>query len=274
VISTPLDASGPLFIEQQAASGLFEDMTALHLPTLEAMPELAAEAEQERAQNPRRYAREWLGEYTSDQDSFPIDAFDACVDPDYLPLYADPGRAVVLALDGAVCRDSMALVGVDGDWNLIYAREWKPPKGRTIDHRRVLTELLELSHRFTVALVAYDQPRGLVLDGLAAGLPMLPVSQAASRLGGTMARHAAALVEALHERRLRLYPVPGAPPARRPLTVLRPIGRRPAREAADQGPNRLGSRAGNGVRRPCRLGTGVPQLVGIRARFRARFWLR
>jgi hypothetical protein len=211
VISTPLDASGPFFeLEQQAASGLFEDMTALHLPTLEAMPELAAEAERERAQNPRRYAREWLGEYTSDQDSFPIDAFDACVDSDYLPPNADPGRPVVLAVDGAVSRDSMALVGVDGDWNLIYAREWKPPKGGTIDHRAVLSELLALSRRFSVAVVAYDpaQIHGLVLDGLAAGLPMLPVSQAAGRFGGTMARHAAALVEALHERRLRLFPCP------------------------------------------------------------------
>jgi hypothetical protein len=211
VISSPLGPFGPFFeLEQQAASGLFEDMAALHLPTLEAMPELADEAERERARNPRRYEREWLGEYTSDEESFPIDAFDACIDPEYVPPYADPGRAIVLVLDGAVSHDSMALVGVDGDWNLIYAREWRPPKAGTIDHRRVLTELLELSRRFSVAIVAYDpaQIHGLVLDGLAAGLPMLPVSQAAGRSGGTMARHAASLVEALHERRLRLYPYP------------------------------------------------------------------
>ena len=47
---------------------------------------------------------------------------------------------MVFALDGAVSRDSMALVGVDGDWNLLYARAWHPPPGGTIDHREVLAE--------------------------------------------------------------------------------------------------------------------------------------
>ena len=174
------------------------------------MPELAGEAERERLRNPRRFAREWLGEYTSGEESFPIDAYDACVDPEYRPPQADPGRLAVFALDGAVCRDAMALVGIDLDWNLIYARAWHPPKGGTIDHREVLAEMLDLSRRFAVMVFAYDpsQIHGLVLDALSAGLPMLPVSQAAGRAGGTMARHAAALVEALHERRLRLYPCP------------------------------------------------------------------
>lgn len=185
-------------------------MTALHLPTLEAMPELAGEAERERLRNPRRFAREWLGEYTSGEESFPIDAFDSCVDSEHRPPQADPGRFAVFALDGAVSRDAMALVGIDLDWNLIYARAWHPPTGGTIDHREVLAELLDLSRRFPVLVFAYDpsQVHGLVLDALSAGLPMLPVSQAAGRAGGTMARHATALVEALHERRLRLYPCP------------------------------------------------------------------
>jgi Terminase large subunit, endonuclease domain len=211
VISTPLDASGPFFeLEQQAASGQFQDMAALHLPTLEAMPQLAAEAERERVRNPRRFQREWAGEYSSGEESFPIAAFDACVDPAYAPPAADPGRVCVFALDGAVSRDSMALVGVDGDWNLVYARAWHPPRGGTIDHREVLEELLGLGQRFAIGAVAYDpaQIHGLVLDALAAGLPMLQVSQAAGRAGGTMARHAAALVESLHERRLRLFPHP------------------------------------------------------------------
>src|SRR5438105_2632513 len=102
----------------------------------------------------------------------------------------------------------MALVGVDWGWNLIYAHAWHPPRGGTIDHREVLTELIDLTRRFTVLVIAYDpaQIHGLVLDGLSAGLPMMSVSQAAGRAGGTMARHAAALVEAMYERRLRLYP--------------------------------------------------------------------
>jgi hypothetical protein len=211
VISTPLDASGPFYeLERQAASGQFSDMTALHLPTLDAMPQLATEAERERSRNPRRFQREWLGEYSSGDEMFPLSAYDACVDPDYQPPAADPQRLAVFALDGAVSRDAMALVGVDLDWNLIYARAWHPPKGGTIDHREVLAELVELSHRFAVVVIAYDpsQIHGLVLDALHAGLPMLPVSQAAGRAGGTMARHAAALVEALHERRLRLFAAP------------------------------------------------------------------
>ena len=102
VISTPLDAAGAFYeLEQQAASGAFADMAALHLPTLEAMPALAGEAERERLRNPRRFAREWEGEYTSDEESFPIDAFDGCVDPDYLPPHADPKRLAVFALAGA-----------------------------------------------------------------------------------------------------------------------------------------------------------------------------
>ena len=104
----------------------------------------------------------------------------------------------------------MALVGIDFDWNLLYARAWHPPRGGSIDHREVLEELLRLSRRFRIAAVAYDPAtiHGLVLDAHAEGLPMLPVSQAAGRGGGTMARHASALVEALHTRRLRLFPHP------------------------------------------------------------------
>jgi hypothetical protein len=180
------------------------------MPTLAAMPQFAAEAERERARNPRRFQREWLGEYSSGEESFPLAAYDACLDPDYQPPYVDPGRLAVFALDGAVSHDAMALVGIDADLNLIYAQAWHPPKGGTIDHREVLDELLDLARRFALLVVAYDpsQIHGLVLDGLRAGLPMLPVSQAAGRLGGTMARYAAALVEALHERRLRLYDAP------------------------------------------------------------------
>jgi Terminase large subunit, endonuclease domain len=210
-VSTPLDAAGAFYeLERQAASGRFGDMAAIHLPTVEAMPQLHEEAERERLRNPRRYLREWAGEYSSDEESFPLAAFDACVDPDYQPPDADPGRVSVFALDGAVSRDAMALVGVDAGWNLIYARAWHPPKGGTIDHGQVLAELLDLAERFAIVIVAYDpnQVHGLVLDALQAGLPMVPVSQAAGRAGGTMARHAAAFVEALHERRLRLYPSP------------------------------------------------------------------
>ncbi|HXH89845.1 MAG TPA: terminase TerL endonuclease subunit [Gaiellaceae bacterium] len=210
-ISTPLDASGPFYeFEQQAASGQFDDMVALHLPTLEAMPHLAVEAERERARNPRRFEREWLGEYSSGEETFPLHAYDACVDPDYQPPAADPDRLAVFALDGAVSRDTMALVGVDLDWNLIYARAWHPPKGGTIDHREVLSQIVELTHRFNVVVIAYDpsQIHGLVLDALQVGLPMLSVSQAAGRAGGTMARHASALVEAMYERRLRLFASP------------------------------------------------------------------
>jgi hypothetical protein len=209
VISTPLDAAGAFYeLEQQAASGQFDDMAALHLPTIEAMPRLAAEAERERARNPRRFQREWLGEYTAGEESFPIAAFDACIDPDYLPPEADPQRLAVFALDGAVSRDSMALVGIDFDWNLLYVRAWHPPRGGTIDHRHVLAKLIDVSRGFGTIAVAYDpaQIHSLVLDALAAGLPMIPLSQAAGRAGGTMARHASALVEALHERRLRLFP--------------------------------------------------------------------
>jgi hypothetical protein len=208
VISTPLDAAGAFFeLEQQAASAQFDDMAVLHLPTIDAMPRLAAAAERERARNPRRFQREWLGEYTSGDESFPIEAFDACVDPTYVAPAADPERAVVFGLDGAVFRDSMALVGIDVDWNLVYARAWHPPHGGTIDHREVLAELIDLASRFDIVAVAYDpaQIHGLVLGGHAAGVPMMPVSQAAGRAGGTMARHASALVEALHQRRLRLF---------------------------------------------------------------------
>ncbi len=209
VISTPLDAAGAFHeLERQAASVQFSDMAALHLPTIEARPDLAAEAERYRARNPRQFAREWLGEYTSEDEAFPLDVFDACVVADYQAPYADPTRPIVLALDGAVSRDSMALVGVDEDWNLVYAREWRPPPGGTIDHREVLAELLDLAGRFRIGVVGYDpsQIHGLVLEGLDAGLPMMPVSQAAGLRGGTMARYTSALLEAMHEKRLRLFP--------------------------------------------------------------------
>ena len=121
---------------------------------------------------------------------------------------ADPQRFAVFALDGAVSRDSMALVGIDWDCNLIYARAWHPPKNGTIDHREVLAEMVALTGRFAVLVFAYDpnQIHGLVLDARNRGLSMEPVSQAGGRAGGTMARHTGALVEALHERRLRLFP--------------------------------------------------------------------
>jgi hypothetical protein len=211
VISTPLDATGAFYeLEHQASSGQFDDMAALHLPTIQARPDLAAEAERARRRNPRQFAREWLGEYTSEDEAFPLDTYDACVDPDYVPPYADPSRGIVLALDGAVSRDSMALVGVDKDFNLIYAKEWKPPKDGVIDHREVLAELLDLRDRFSIAVIGYDpsQIHGLVLAGLDHGLPLAPVSQASGLLGGTMARYASALLESMHEKRLRLFRCP------------------------------------------------------------------
>ena len=211
VISTPLDASGAFHdLDQQAASGQFDDMAGLHMSTVEAMPQLAADAERERVRNPRRYQREWLGEYSSEDESFPLAAYDQCVDPDYTPPYMDPGRPVVFGLDGAVSRDSMALVGVDLFGNLVYERAWRPPKGGTINHRDVLAEILDLAQRFTMIAVAYDPwgVHGLVLDGHDAGLPMVSVSQAAGYGGGVMARFAAVLIEDLHERRLRLFDAP------------------------------------------------------------------
>jgi hypothetical protein len=211
IISTPLDATGAFYeLDQQAASGQFDDMAALHLPTIDARPDLAAQAERERKRSPRQYTREWLGEYTSEDEAFPLDVFDACVDADYRPPYADPARPVVVALDGAVSRDSMALVGVDQDFNLIFTKEWRPPKHGVIDHREVLAELLELSERFRVGVIGYDpsQIHGLVMDGLGQGLPLVPVSQASGRLGGTMARYASALLESMLEKRLRLFPCP------------------------------------------------------------------
>ena len=104
----------------------------------------------------------------------------------------------------------MALVGIDENWNLVYVREWKPPVGGSIDHREVLAELLDLARRFHIGVVGYDpsQIHGLVLEGLDAGLPMRPVSQAAGLRGGTMARYTSALLESLHEGRLRLFPCP------------------------------------------------------------------
>lgn len=209
VISTPLDASGAFHdLDQQASSGQYPDMAALHLSTLDARPDLAAEAERARTRNPRQYSREWLGEYSSDNEAFPLDVYDRCVDPDYRPPNADPNTSIVLALDGAVSRDSMALVGIDENWNLVYVREWRPPPGGTIDHREVLADLLDVARRFRVEVVAYDhaQIHGLVLEGLSAGLPMEKVSQAGGLGGGTMARYASALLESLHERRLRLFP--------------------------------------------------------------------
>ena len=153
----------------------------------------------------------------------------------------------------ALSRDSMALVGVDYGWNVIYARCWQPPKGGTIDHRVVLTELLDLADRFTVLVFAYaPNPatiHGLVLDALQAGLPMMAVSQAAGRAGGTMARHAAALVEALHERRLRVFPDEELAIMRQPLALFGSFRRRPACEASCLRSNRSRRRPCNGGRR-------------------------
>jgi len=210
-ISTPLDATGTFYeLDQQAASGQFRDMAALHLPTVEARPELEPEAERSRLRNPRSFEREYMGNYTSGEQSFPLDLFDACVDPDYVAPRADPGRGVVFGLDGAVSQDAMALVGIDGFGNLVHARAWYPPAGGTIDHRAVLTELIELSCRFDIRAIAYDpaEIHMLVVEALHVGLPMRPVSQAAGRAGGAMARHTTTLIEALTARQVRFYPCP------------------------------------------------------------------
>jgi phage terminase large subunit-like protein len=207
-ISTPLDASGPFYdLDKQAASGQFPEMTSLHLPTPLAMPELAAETERERRRNERRYRREYLGEYTSGEETLPIGIYDACVDPHYSPPQGD-GRFAVFGLDGAVSHDSTALVGIDLDFNLLFAKAWHPPVNGTIDHRAVLDEILRQDRRFRILCIAYDPfaIHGLVTDACSLGLEMLPVTQAGGRGGGTMARHTAALVESFHEKRIRLFP--------------------------------------------------------------------
>jgi hypothetical protein len=128
-ISTPLDASGTFFeLEQQATSGQFPDMAALHLPTVDARPELEPEAERARLRNPRLYEREYMGNYTSGEESFPLALFDRCVDAEYSPPEADPGRHVVFGLDGAVSQDAMALVGVDAGGDVVYAKAWYPDR--------------------------------------------------------------------------------------------------------------------------------------------------
>jgi hypothetical protein len=211
VISTPLDAAGAFFeLEQQAASGLFPEMAALHLPTVEARPELQPEAERARRRNPRSYEREYMGNYTSGEESFPLDLFDACVDPDYVPPEADPDRLVVFGLDGAVSQDTMALVGIDGYGDVVYDRAWYPPAGGTIDHCAVLAELIGLHARFNVHAVAYDpsQIHMLAVEALREGVPMLRVSQAAGHAGGAMARHTTTLLEAVRGRQIRFYPCP------------------------------------------------------------------
>ena len=82
-----------------------------------------------REPNPRSFEREFMGNYTSGEESFPLDLFDACVDPDYSAPEADPRRAVVFGLDGAVSQDATALVGIDGLGDVVYARAWYPPDG-------------------------------------------------------------------------------------------------------------------------------------------------
>ena len=74
----------------------------------------------------------------------------------------------------------------------------------------MLAELLDLAQRFRIGAIGYDpsQIHGLVLAGLDAGLPMAPVSQASGLSGGTMARFTSALLESMHEKRLRLFPCP------------------------------------------------------------------
>jgi hypothetical protein len=152
VISTPLDGIGTFYdLDQQASSGQFRDMAALHLPTQEANPKLANEAESERLRNPRQFDREWRGEYTSGDETLPLAAFDACVDQTYEAPYSDLSTPIVLALDGSVSRDSTALIGINENWTLVYAREWKPPPNGTIDHREVLRTLVDLSLRFPIA---------------------------------------------------------------------------------------------------------------------------
>jgi phage terminase large subunit-like protein len=183
-ISTPLDANGAFYeLDRQAATGKFSDIAALHLPTIIAKPDLELEAERARLRNPRSYEREYMGNYASGEESFPLALYDACVDPHYRPPLADPGLPVVFGLDGAVSRDAMALVGVDGWGNLIYSRAWHAPDGGTIDHGSVLRELLELSQRFAIQAVAYDasQIHMLVVEAMRAGLPMRQVSQAAGQ---------------------------------------------------------------------------------------------
>jgi phage terminase large subunit-like protein len=165
--------------------------------------------EMARTLRPAQYQRLIENRWSASQTTFvELSEWDACCDPDVLPLSYDKRLRVWAGLDLGLRHDATALVVVTVDKDRVVLVDHKtfiPGKGETLDIEATAEQALrDLARRFDLNAVAYDSWQAIDLGQRLkrAHLNMVEVTQTASNQG-PMANQ---LIDLIKQRRLSMYP--------------------------------------------------------------------
>jgi len=164
-----------------------------------------------RALRPNAYLRLVENKWVTSESSFvPIEWFDACVDADLHPEFADPRLSVWVGLDASVKRDSTAIVCCSFDHDakkvrVVWHRIFQPSSDDPLDFEATIEKtLLELKRRFYLREVRFDpyQMQAVAQRLTSQGVPMVEFAQSVPNLTESSTN----LYETIKGRNLICYP--------------------------------------------------------------------
>jgi phage terminase large subunit-like protein len=115
------------------------------------------------ALRPNQFLRMITNTFVTSESTFiDMDAWDACVDPNAQPMFADQALPVWIGIDASVKHDSTAIVAVTWDQGvqklrLIWHRTFQPTPTEPLDFEAAIEgTLTDLAQRFRVRKVLFD----------------------------------------------------------------------------------------------------------------------
>ena len=168
-------------------------------------------AQMREAHRPNAYLRQIENRWVTTEDSFiDIAWWDACVDPDAAPTFADHHLPVWVGVDASVKRDSTGIVACTYDHEesrvrLVQHRIFQPSREDPLDFEATIEAVLhQLDQRFDVKEVRYDpyQMAATAQRLLAQRVPMVEFPQNP----GNLTEASQNLYELVKSRGIALYP--------------------------------------------------------------------
>jgi phage terminase large subunit-like protein len=164
-----------------------------------------------RSLRPNQYLRMCENKFVGGEDAFiPMEAWDACVDPDVAPIMQDQSLPVWVGIDASVKHDTTAIVAVTYEpetkrVRLVAHRIFQPTKREPIDFEATIERTVrEFTQRFAVRSVHFDpyQMVAVAQRLQAAGVRMEEFAQTS----GSLTELGSALLEMIKARGLVMYP--------------------------------------------------------------------
>jgi phage terminase large subunit-like protein len=167
-------------------------------------------AEMRRSLRPNQFLRMIENRFVTSESSFvDMGKWDACVDPELTPIFADRELPTFVAVDASVKHDSTAIVAVtplpDGRLRMVTHRIFQPSPKEPLDFEAAVeATLIELCSRFAVRRILFDpyQMQATAQRLQKRGLPIREFPQTVPNL--TLASQG--LYELIESRSLLLYP--------------------------------------------------------------------